>query len=173
MRERISLLLASGLAVLMLVTCLLAIVGAIVFALADGWAKATAERAHSDLGPRWSPDGSLLAFTRIEGKQAFVYAMNSGGTEQIRIARGSARFPGLAWSPDGRRVAYARGPAVYVQRPDGTGTSTPARDPALVRAVRRKPAGRVRSPDGREVALVRQGRIWIVSTHGGEAERLT
>ncbi len=60
-----------------------------------------------DFGPRWSPDGSKLAFvsTRRGAPQVFVLSLAEGGE-----ARPVTSLPGGAgnpeWSPDGRSIAF-------------------------------------------------------------------
>lgn len=62
----------------------------------------------SHMSPRWSPDGSKLAYiSSAEGdaSQLFVRWMESG--EAVRLT-GLANAPGsIAWSPDGSQIAYA------------------------------------------------------------------
>ncbi len=60
----------------------------------------------SYVSPRWSPDGTRLAYVAAEvaSPQLFVHWMANG--ESARIT-GLPDSPGaIAWSPDGRRIAY-------------------------------------------------------------------
>ncbi len=57
--------------------------------------------------PRFSPDGSQLAFTATVAGNTDVYVMSTAGGEPTRLTF----HPGLdcarGWSPDGRRVVFA------------------------------------------------------------------
>jgi dipeptidyl aminopeptidase/acylaminoacyl peptidase len=68
-----------------------------------------------DLSPRWSPDGSRLAFVRAAEKdgrpqppQIYVMSMTSGGEPRAitDIPRGAAN---PVWSPDGTALAFSSG----------------------------------------------------------------
>ncbi len=61
----------------------------------------------SYFSPRWSPDGTRLAYVAAEGSspQLFVRWMASG--ESARITGLPTSPGGIAWSPDGRRLAYS------------------------------------------------------------------
>ena len=64
--------------------------------------------AGSHSSPRWSPDGSRLAYvSTAEGgaPQLFVRWMRS--SEQARLTGLPSSPNGLEWSPDGRSIAYA------------------------------------------------------------------
>jgi dipeptidyl aminopeptidase/acylaminoacyl peptidase len=60
-----------------------------------------------DTAPRWSPDGSRLAFvsTRHEGKPQ-VYVMPRDGGEPRRVTAEENGASGPTWAPDGRRLCY-------------------------------------------------------------------
>ena len=83
--------------------------------------------------PQWSPDGRHLAVVRyMEVKNGFVekisqsdrelYVVGADGAEPRRLAADVVSGP--SWSPDGRRLAYARanadGVALYTIGFDGT-----------------------------------------------------
>jgi dipeptidyl aminopeptidase/acylaminoacyl peptidase len=60
------------------------------------------------MSPRWSPDGTRLAyFSTAEGGAAQLYVRWMANGEQARLT-GLPNSPnGLEWSPDGRQLAYA------------------------------------------------------------------
>jgi TolB protein len=70
-----------------------------------------------DAGPNWSPDGTRIAFYRKsepdEGGDPYyqdkfeIYAMRADGTDPVRLTHHRSLSLHPAWSPDGRRIAYA------------------------------------------------------------------
>ena len=57
--------------------------------------------------PRWSPDGTRLAYVAGEGGSPQLYVRWMASGESARIT-GLPDSPGaIAWSPDGRRIAYS------------------------------------------------------------------
>jgi WD40 repeat protein len=72
--------------------------------------------------PSWWPDGAHLVFHRTVFDQARLrslglYVVEATGGRVRRLAAGTAP----AWSPDGTKIAFVRGTAVFAIRPDGTG----------------------------------------------------
>jgi Tol biopolymer transport system component len=56
-----------------------------------------------DYEPRWSPDGTKIAFSASRGtSNGGIYLMNADGSNQTRLIEG--RF--AAWSPDGTQIAF-------------------------------------------------------------------
>jgi Tol biopolymer transport system component len=112
--------------------------------------------------PRWSPDGTRIAFTSWRSGRAEVWTMNADGTDQQRVValEHGAYMPD--WSPDGARLAFSAGRGdgnfdVYITNPDGTNlqriTSTeswfgPRWSPDGSRLAVRPMAGRSRSAHG-------------------------
>ena len=109
--------------------------GDLFIANADG----TGER-HLTAGasPRWSPDGSRIAFTR-DGQ---IFVVNEDGSGLARIAAGY----GVAWSPDGTRLAVASSNAVEFVDADG-------RPAGRLPRVSGYPSDLDWSPDGSRIAF--------------------
>jgi dipeptidyl aminopeptidase/acylaminoacyl peptidase len=75
---------------------------------ADGSARRPLTSAGaSDTEPRWSPDGSHVAFlsNRSGAPQIFTCSVKPGATP-VQLTRGDATPLALAWSSDGRSIAY-------------------------------------------------------------------
>jgi dipeptidyl aminopeptidase/acylaminoacyl peptidase len=97
--------------------------GAIWLASADGAAEPRrfTSGAKHDADPRWSPDGSQLAFTsNREGKAMQLYVMPLAGGEPRKLTSLKEDVTQPAWSPDGSTIAFvARVPdAAYDEEDD-------------------------------------------------------
>jgi Tol biopolymer transport system component len=63
----------------------------------------TKTESETEMEPRWSPDGKLLAFTRLSGKYQTpsTIVMNAGGTHLKTVAKW---FSSASWLPNSRRL---------------------------------------------------------------------
>jgi Tol biopolymer transport system component len=146
-----------------------------------------------DFDPDWSPDGRRIAYTSYRGKNRIpvgftrdteiVVAGLGGG--QVNVSRHPDDDAEPAWSPDGRRIAFARFPPgtvrfphgdrsggdIWVMNSDGTGQRRLTRN----RGNDESPSW---SADGRQIvfASARRGgrlRLWIMDADGGRQRPLT
>ncbi len=74
----------------------------------------------SSSSPRWSPDGTQIAFVsdrQDEAAQVFLIAAD-GGEAQVLTALEPGGIRGLCWSPDGLQIAflYRETPAAYTKK---------------------------------------------------------
>jgi Tol biopolymer transport system component len=81
-----------------------------------------------DFGPQWSPDGTRLAFFRLElgsNKEA-IFTVNTDGTDERRVTPATLNAANPNWSPNGQWLLFNaeaanRATNVYKVRADGTG----------------------------------------------------
>lgn len=78
-------------------------------------------------GPRWSPDGTQIAFSgrRDTSRRPDIWVMNADGTGRNRLTRTPDTFDWMpAWSPDGSQIAWLRqgpqGIQFAIMNADGT-----------------------------------------------------
>jgi dipeptidyl aminopeptidase/acylaminoacyl peptidase len=58
--------------------------------------------------PRWSPDGSLLAFVSTRGDHSFISVYDPRSTQLRFLSPSVDRDTAPRWSPDGHRIAFIR-----------------------------------------------------------------
>jgi acylaminoacyl-peptidase len=101
---------------------------------AGGGHRALTTGRHSDGSPRWSPDGTRLAFVsdRDGSPQIWVLWLGSGQTARLTDLRQPPQ--GLSWSPDGKWLAFTalvpgKGPAIATlpSAPEGAKWAEPAK----------------------------------------------
>lgn len=111
-----------------------------------------------------APDGERIAFTGLGGGPLGVLSLRSRSTRML-VNPASSVDGTPAWSPDGRRIAYATaaGELFTIRssggRPRRVGRFGDAYSPAW-------------SPGGRRIAFLR-GRLWTVRPDGRGARRIT
>jgi TolB protein len=134
-----------------------------------------------DAAPAFSPDGTMIAFSRapVSAPSRYrIYTMSSDGTRVRRITRcESAECPaelGLSWAPDGTKLAFVGA---------GEGLFTVDSSGGIARRV--VPDGRIQpfggvswSPDGSRLifdAVASSGRVDLfgVQAEGGPVTRLS
>lgn len=123
--------------------------------------------------PALSPSGAV-AFTSYRGGKPDIYVQTPGGSASPLIKAG-AMATGIAFSPDGKRIAWAQssgqGTQIWVAEADGSGKRALTDTPFFINS---SPAW---SPDGRRLAFVsdRGGnpQIYVMNADGSGVRRLT
>ncbi len=71
--------------------------------------------------PRWSPDGSVLAFLHYAADDAQEIRIVDPFSGNVEVLFGDWNATMLSWSPDGKKIAYADASGVWIANADGTG----------------------------------------------------
>ena len=150
-------------------------------ALVGGEKPLRLTRSANDRCPTWSPDRRQLAFLRMFEEEASIYVISAlGGTERRLYTMPRPIYPGLAWSPDGKLLAFPEASAHSAESPIMLLSLT---DSARRQLTFPPPGARdgppAFSPDGTQVAFIRGtiagvvNDVFVVPITGGQAKRLT
>jgi TolB protein len=142
---------------------------------ADGFgAKIIVSSNEPIISPKWSPDGTRLAYVSFERKKPIVFVQNvsSGARHAVAAFKGNNSAP--AWSPDGSQLAVVLtqdgNSQIYLMHATGGGV----RRLTTSHSIDTEPSF---SPDGSSVIFTsdRGGspQIYQVSLSGGTPTRLT
>ncbi|MCW2999895.1 MAG: exported protein of unknown function, partial [Solirubrobacterales bacterium] len=116
-----------------------------------GAARALTAGPGFDGQPRWSPDGTRLAFSSDRAGSRDIWTMRADGADPRAVTSGPADDEQPAWSPDGTRVVFVRRDA------SGVALVTARTDGAVQRVLESVPCCSMDkprwSPDGRWIAF--------------------
>jgi Tol biopolymer transport system component len=80
---------------------------------ADGTGQTQLTSSRRDAHPVWSPDGTMIAFSRVlddpgafRGAQSDIFTMRADGTEERNLTNTTEYESFPVWSPDGSRIAF-------------------------------------------------------------------
>jgi dipeptidyl aminopeptidase/acylaminoacyl peptidase len=117
--------------------------------------------------PRWSPDGTQLAFARRPetGKPPQLHVLPLAGGEARALTKLEKGASSPAWSPDGKRLAFLSG-------------HDPVEDTPEKKPPKHEPARVVTRPEYRWnnegfIDHAHLDHVWVVDVSGGEPRRLT
>jgi dipeptidyl aminopeptidase/acylaminoacyl peptidase len=114
--------------------------------------------AGKDSNPRWSPDGTMLAFLSDRSGKNQIHAMYADGGEAWQVTHGANSASEIAWSSDSQSILY-----VTKVEPD---TPAPESDVRVISALRYK-------FDGEGFLDGKPRHVHIVDATGGEPRALT
>ena len=118
-----------------------------------GSATPVARSQDIEIFPAISPDGKLVAFVSatVKGTRIFIQQID-GGRATLLTGGLDGDHVGPQWSPDGSRISFAAGNAIYVIPALGAGTPK--------RLIELAGATHAWSRDGKRIAYDRDGEIW-------------
>jgi dipeptidyl-peptidase-4 len=150
---------------------------------AQGLKKLTPERIAGEppldgrlpTGLAWHPEGKRLTYLRPAGNGAVEFwALDLTSGREVRLLQATreipptqpGRGPSYAWSPRGDVLLVTQGDDLHLVNPhDGA-------SPALTQTVEKEEFPEF-SPDGKRVAFVRSGDLYVVEIASGRESRLT
>ena len=131
--------------------------------------------AEDDMLPVWSPDGREIAFIRRDGAHDSIFTVPALGGAERKICDSGT---GVAWSPDGKRLAIATKPAEGAPSRIGLWTVDTGDLELLTNPQPASDSLPAFSPDGRRLAFVRvfafaTREVFVMNVDGSGQKQLT
>lgn len=128
-------------------------------------------RAANESNPRWSPDGTTIAFTsrsETHGTEVYVHGLESGRTARLTQLENAPS--GLSWAPDGEHIAFS----AHVSAPEPQLVSPPTAPEGADWAEAPRVETRLNhEDDGTGVLPYGYDHLFVVPVQGGRARRVT
>ena len=128
-----------------------------------------------DNDPVVSPDGTRIAFSRRVHGRGQIFTMRLDGSHLMRVTRDRRRNRLPAWSPNGRRLVYLSQPAghnAFVEREIYSVAAGGGRGRRLTRNETSEEGTAAYSPDGRSIAFLNAGGVWVMGADGSSPHRI-
>src|SRR5438094_7931655 len=135
--------------------------------LAGGAPRRFTAGPRRDLEPRWSPDGTRLAFLseRAPKDKLQLYRMPADGGEPAKLTALDNGVTSVVWSPDGRRLAFLS-PVGGEREPESEEEKRKSRPARVITAVKYR-------FNGEGFVYDRRPHVFMVSTDGSAPVQLT
>ncbi len=127
--------------------------------IADGSIRSLTYKREGISNLHWSPDGSKLGFIAEDpdSKKAQIFIMPMNGGDPVRITDSKTGVEEFTWSPDGMKIAFVAQDTVP--------------NPEAIK--HHEDAFRVTDNNYTVRAELQPWHVWLVSSEGGKAKRLT
>ena len=123
--------------------------------LESGGERNITQRPGAYFSPRWSPNGSMIAFYTLDSREIFIIPVEGG--EMEKVASGTSPH----WSPDGQRLLFLDGERLWSLKAEGAEPVLLFESPTYIKDYSW-------SPEGNRVLFESQSHIFVVNAKGGE-----